>query len=712
MRQPERAGRRRQPAAAAATPGPSPPRERQLEIEERFGFEIVVRLRDVRAPVRPDLARTAPGRTARSAPSASTRPRHVNDARVVDDGGRVATARRRAGAAQSRGHARLLRMPEETAAVLSTTAGCAPATSSTENADGTYTFIGRKKEVHPPPRREPRRRPRSRRRSRRHPDVVEAAVIGVPSELSEEDVKAFVVAATRPRADLAALRAGRGRAAGPLQGAALHRGGRRAPAHPDRPRRQASAAARAHRAEVDFAGGRARDRRVAAHRGSAARRRTDHRARPRPRRRDHGPGHASPSSRSCSCSGRDADAGRDRGCSTRCWSSLADHGLTPTALAARLTYTGAPESMQGAVAAGLLGAGSVFLGVAEDTARVPRRGDPRRRGATRTTRAARRGRARCARRPARSRPRPPGAQGRRPAHPAPVRDRRARAGISAPHLRLLRLVGRGARAPVRPDAADQRRRRRRCGARRPRLRPPTSVRGFALLARTAGLVGHLAEERERPIGMRSVARGRAPWRTRRRRVTDPGRETERLSAAPPVAEPPSGRGGRLRGHLVDVGRSAGTATSGCSSFGQGGLVPRLDDHLRRAAVPGLRAHRLVARGRPARPRGARADPVTAFVGGALADAVDRRRMVRITEGALAGASGVLAAERLARQPRVWVLYAAGGGDGRARRAAAAVARGARCRGSSSGRSWPSAAALRTLCDARSGWSPARRSAAC
>src|SRR4029079_632600 len=49
--------------------------------------------------------------------------------------------------------------------------------------------------------------------------------------------------------------------------------------------------------------------------------------------------------------------------------SLADHGLPPTVLAARLTHTGAPESLQGAIAAGLLGAGSVFLGVVEDTVR-------------------------------------------------------------------------------------------------------------------------------------------------------------------------------------------------------------------------------------------------------------------------------------------------------------------------------------------------------
>jgi citrate synthase len=184
--------------------------------------------------------------------------------------------------------------------------------------------------------------------------------------------------------------------------------------------------------------------------------------------------------------------------------SLADHGFTPTALAARLTYLSAPESLQGAVAAGLLGGGSRFLGVTEDTAlflsqwlarRADRSDDTA--GwddlaveAVQATKDAGRF--------------VPGL-----GHPVhKVEDPRTpvlcdlarRHGTFGDHLELFTAIGRvhpsilGRTLPLNGAGV--------CGAVLADLDLPQSVlRGCALLARCAGLLGHLAEEGTDPIGM-------------------------------------------------------------------------------------------------------------------------------------------------------------------------------------------------------------------
>jgi citrate synthase len=171
--------------------------------------------------------------------------------------------------------------------------------------------------------------------------------------------------------------------------------------------------------------------------------------------------------------------------------SLADHGLTPTVLAARLTHTGAPESLQGAIAAGLLGAGSVFLGVVEDTVRfLDAVGDDVEEGVKREIEAGRR---------------IPGL-----GHPVHrVEDPRtpriyaiaAETGLEGSYLARLREVAAahatqtGRKLPINGAGVG--------GAALADLGfPAPLLRGFALLARTAGLLGHLAEELQSPIGMR------------------------------------------------------------------------------------------------------------------------------------------------------------------------------------------------------------------
>ena len=171
--------------------------------------------------------------------------------------------------------------------------------------------------------------------------------------------------------------------------------------------------------------------------------------------------------------------------------SLADHGLTPTVLAARLTYTGAPESLQGAVAAGLLGAGSVFLGVVEDTVRfLDAAGDDVEGAVARELEAGKR---------------IPGL-----GHPIhKVQDPRTpriyaiaeETGLTGIYLGRLRELAAahakqtGRELPINGAGV--------AGAALADLGFPAQLlRGFALLARTAGLLGHLAEEMQSPIGMR------------------------------------------------------------------------------------------------------------------------------------------------------------------------------------------------------------------
>src|SRR3954469_10438021 len=56
--------------------------------------------------------------------------------------------------------------------------------------------------------------------------------------------------------------------------------------------------------------------------------------------------------------------------------AIAEHGMMPTNVAARMTLAADPASLQGAVAAGILGAGPVILGTAEECARLLEQPDP------------------------------------------------------------------------------------------------------------------------------------------------------------------------------------------------------------------------------------------------------------------------------------------------------------------------------------------------
>jgi citrate synthase len=183
--------------------------------------------------------------------------------------------------------------------------------------------------------------------------------------------------------------------------------------------------------------------------------------------------------------------------------ALADHGFTPTAIVTRLTYLSAPDSVQGALAAGLLGGGSRFLGVTEDCGRflhdvlvqageLPADDAGWDALASETVTAQR-----AARRFV------PGL-GHHVHKDGDPRTPRlfaiaAEEGLYGPHLSLFAAIGRvhpqvlGRTLPLNGAGV--------CGAALADLGLPLELlRGFALLARTAGLIGQLAEELRHPVG--------------------------------------------------------------------------------------------------------------------------------------------------------------------------------------------------------------------
>ncbi|HXG75939.1 MAG TPA: citryl-CoA lyase [Gaiellaceae bacterium] len=181
--------------------------------------------------------------------------------------------------------------------------------------------------------------------------------------------------------------------------------------------------------------------------------------------------------------------------------AIAEHGLMPSNAAARMTLAAEPESLQGAVAAGLLGAGRVVLGASEECARLLEAGQARvAEGADPHAVALE-----LAREVHRAGGRMPGFGHpvHRPVDPRAERilelaDSRAVAG---PHVALARALGdavvevwgrtlpMNVALPIAAVLLD--------------LGYPRSVvKAVPILARTASLLAHLAEERERPLGFR------------------------------------------------------------------------------------------------------------------------------------------------------------------------------------------------------------------
>jgi citrate synthase len=173
--------------------------------------------------------------------------------------------------------------------------------------------------------------------------------------------------------------------------------------------------------------------------------------------------------------------------------AIAEHGLMPTNVAARMTLAADPGSLQGAVAAGILGAGPVVLGTSEECARLLQDMQASGRDPTEVARALH---------DAGERVPGFGHPVHRPLDPRAERileladDR----GVSGPHVALAR--------ELRDAVAEVRRKPLTMNVSMPiaavmlDLRfPLAAVKAVPILARTASLLAHLAEEREQPLGL-------------------------------------------------------------------------------------------------------------------------------------------------------------------------------------------------------------------
>ncbi len=176
--------------------------------------------------------------------------------------------------------------------------------------------------------------------------------------------------------------------------------------------------------------------------------------------------------------------------------AIAEHGLVPSGQAARMTLAAAPEALQGAVAAGLLGSGSVVLGSAEAAGRflyeIVQAGGDAKNVALERVRAMRQTKTPV---PGFGHPQHSDGDPRANVLLSLAEQR----GLKGPYLAMLHTV-----AEVLPEALGRALPININGVIPAILLeigfPVTALKSISILARTAGLLAHLQEETQRSIG--------------------------------------------------------------------------------------------------------------------------------------------------------------------------------------------------------------------